>query len=214
MVWQGPDELRALLVPVESLVPWASNYRRGRVDMIAASLRAFGQMKPVVAKGGTVYVGNHTMLAAIEAGYTHLAAIDAIGLSDDEVMGYAVADNATADEAENDRDLLAPILQQLRERDALDTAWAPSDTDALLDALGAVTRAAATSAGATPDDDEDDPPPASDGTSEPRERREVVLVFPTAQEHDEMMAQVARLRETWGDVPLRLLVLRALRQAT
>ena len=62
------EGLRGLAVPVESVHEDAANVRVGHaVERIAASLRQYGQRKPIVAnrsQGGRVEAGNGTLSAA------------------------------------------------------------------------------------------------------------------------------------------------------
>jgi hypothetical protein len=114
--WQGqparfkvsPD-LAHLLVPIGSIRELPDNPRRGEVAAIKRSLIKFAQRKPLVVNAdpdtagrphaertGVAEAGNHTTLAALADGWTHLAVS---WEADDEAtaLAYAVADNRTSE---------------------------------------------------------------------------------------------------------------------
>lgn len=129
--WEGPDELRPLLVPIGSLVPLPGNPRRGDIEAVARSLERFGQRKPTTSRtsDNVVTAGNHTRYAALSLGWTHLANV---GVDDDDVTSkaWAVADNRTSDLATNDEADLAAMLAEINALDAsLMTAAGYSDND-------------------------------------------------------------------------------------
>ena len=114
--------LRPLAVPIEDLVPDPANARTHPAEnlgAIRASLRVYGQRKPVVVnrRTGVVEAGNGTLAAARELGWTHLAAV----YVDDEPVtaaGFAVADNRSSELAEWDDDALAKLLPTIETDDA------------------------------------------------------------------------------------------------
>ena len=72
-------QLRPLAVPIGSLVLDPENARRHdrrNIEAVKASLTRFGQVKPVVVqeRGRIVRAGNATVEAAIELGWTEIAA--------------------------------------------------------------------------------------------------------------------------------------------
>lgn len=130
-VWDGPEQLRPLLVPIDTLVPLQGNPRRGDVEAVVRSLTEFGQLKPVTHRSSdmTVTAGNHTRLAALSLGWTHLASVPT---DHDETRSkaWAVADNRTSDLAVNDDEDLAAMLQEIAAADAeLLHAASYTDTD-------------------------------------------------------------------------------------
>lgn len=85
---------------------------RKNLDAIKASLRKFGQQKPIVVDAkGIVIAGNGTMTAAQELGWTEIAAVrtELVGV---EATAFAIADNRSAELAEWD-DKLADVLKSL-----------------------------------------------------------------------------------------------------
>jgi ParB-like chromosome segregation protein Spo0J len=111
------ESLRPLAVPIADLVPDPANARRHpqkNLDGIAASLRIYGQRKPVVVnrRTGAVEAGNGTLDAAKALGWTHLAAVY---VDDDPATaaGFAIADNRTAELAEWDAAALDKLLHEI-----------------------------------------------------------------------------------------------------
>ncbi len=85
---------------------------RKNLDAIKASLRKFGQQKPIVVDAkGIVIAGNGTITAAQELGWTEIAAYRTT-LTGVEATAFAIADNRTAELAEWD-DKLADVLKSL-----------------------------------------------------------------------------------------------------
>lgn len=106
------EPLRPLAVPIDSLHEDPANARVGHdLDRIAASLKAYGQRKPVIAnraQGNKLEAGNGTWRAAKSLGWTHIAVV----FVDDDpatAAAYGVADNRTAELSRWDNDALREI---------------------------------------------------------------------------------------------------------
>lgn len=156
--WNGPDELKPLLVPISQLQPLPGNPRRGDTDAVARSLERFGQRKPVTYRpsDGIITAGNHTRAGAEQLGWTHVAAV-AIEEPDADAKAWALADNRTSDLATNDDADLAAMLEEIRAADAellAAASYTTDDVDELLAALGHTAEPAPAPAAA------DEPPPA------------------------------------------------------
>lgn len=115
------EPLRALAVPVEQLVPDPANARKHgkeNLEAIAASLRVYGQRKPIVANrtNSVVLSGNGTLTAAKSLGWSHLAVV---WVEDDPATaaGFSIADNRTAELAEWDEDALGKLLESVQTGD-------------------------------------------------------------------------------------------------
>jgi ParB-like chromosome segregation protein Spo0J len=108
-------------------------HSRRNLDAIKASLRKFGQQKPIVVDAkGIVLAGNGTLTAAQELGWTEIQIVrtDLAGV---EATAFAIADNRTAELAEWD-DNLGEVLQSLA-GDGYDLSkigFDQSDLDALI----------------------------------------------------------------------------------
>jgi ParB-like chromosome segregation protein Spo0J len=128
-VWKGADALRPFLVPIGSLEPFPGNPRRGDVAAIRASLRRFGQVRPILVDGSRVVAGHHLRIGAQEEEWTHLAAIENRFDSEAEARAFLLADNRTSELGSFEDELLAA---QLREVEVFEgTGYTEADRDRL-----------------------------------------------------------------------------------
>ncbi|CAB4169577.1 ParB/Sulfiredoxin [uncultured Caudovirales phage] len=104
------------IVDVELLKSHPENPRRGSVPIIAESLRAHGQYRPITAQRSTGHVltGNHTLAAAIHTGMTEVAVVW-VDVDDTEARRILLHDNRSSDFGTYDTDALVALLQQTRE---------------------------------------------------------------------------------------------------
>lgn len=129
--------LLGLCVPIESLHQDPANLRahsERSLKAVTASLARFGQQKPIVFDERMVVVaGNGTLECARRLGWTHIAAVrsDLAGI---ERVGYAIADNRTAELSAWDQDALRSTLQAM---DADTIADAGFDDKELAEFMGA-----------------------------------------------------------------------------
>lgn len=95
IVWHGAEALRQHLVPISDIKENPDNPRRGDVPSLVESLRRFGQTHAVTlaSDGVTLVAGQARRRAALELGWTHLAAIPAEFSDDAEERAFLVADN-------------------------------------------------------------------------------------------------------------------------
>lgn len=132
VVWEGADQLREWLVPVHDLERYPGNPRRGQVSEIAKSLARFGQVRPVLTDGHRIVAGNHTYLAALELGWSHVAAVPNAFKSDDEARAYLLADNRLPELGEYDQTELTAMLEELEQSGRWDgTGYALDDLEDL-----------------------------------------------------------------------------------
>ena len=107
-------------VAVSDLVPYARNARTHspqQVDKIAASIREFGFLNPIIADGQNGIIAVHgRVLAAQKLGLDVLPVIEASHLTDAQRRAYVLADNRLALDAGWDNDLLKIELQDLGEQ--------------------------------------------------------------------------------------------------
>jgi len=100
-------------VPIETLSADPANARKHgerNLEAIAASLRRFGQQKPIVVDSrGVVRAGNGTLAAAKVLGWTHIRVVRS-DLPATELTAFAIADNRTAELAEWDLEVLSGVL--------------------------------------------------------------------------------------------------------
>ena len=130
--------MQSELVAISSLSLDPANVRKHpdkNIQSIIASLKRFGQQKPIVVDAnGIVRAGNGTLMAAQQLGYTEIAIVRS-PLKGSEATAYAIADNRTAELAEWDEGSLAEQLAALQIEDeelALATGFDEADIDALL----------------------------------------------------------------------------------
>lgn len=83
------------------------------IESIVASLRRFGQQKPIVVdKSGVVRAGNGTLEAAKRLGWETIAVVES-QLVGADMSAYAIADNRTAELAEWDDEILKATIEGL-----------------------------------------------------------------------------------------------------
>jgi len=104
-------------VPTASLIPYVRNARThspAQVDKIAASIREFGFLSPIITDGQSgILAGHGRVMAAQKLGLDTLPTIDAAHLTEAQRRAYVLADNRTALDAGWDDDLLKIELQDL-----------------------------------------------------------------------------------------------------
>ena len=109
------------LMPLDRLMPYRGNARthtKKQIRQIAASIRHFGFINPVLIDDGDAIIAGHGRVAA--AKLLGLAAVPTVRLShlsDAEKRAYILADNKLAEKAGWDRELLAIELQGLIDLD-------------------------------------------------------------------------------------------------
>lgn len=172
----APD-LLTLAQPIDSLELLDGNPRIGDVDAVAASLRRFGQRKPIVARRSDrqIIAGNHTYKAACQLGWAEIAVV----LVDDDdatAKAFALADNRTAELGGYDDANLAAMIAEVGEFDAAllaDTGWSCEAVDKLLEEIAAGDQAA------NADDDTavDDEPEPTEPPADPVTKRGDVWIL-------------------------------------
>ena len=104
-------------VPVADLIPYARNSRTHspqQVDKIAASIREFGFLNPIIVDGKSGIVAGHgRVMAAQKLGLASLPVIEAAHLTEAQKRAYVIADNRLALDAGWDNDMLKIELQDL-----------------------------------------------------------------------------------------------------
>ena len=118
------DQLMRFAVPIESIKPWPGNYRKHDIPRLRASLRKFGQtargLALVQQSTMQIYAGNGIHRAAIEEGWTHIAAV-VVDVDDVTAEQYLVADNHLHDVGDDDAEALSRFLAGLHAKGGLDT---------------------------------------------------------------------------------------------
>jgi len=104
-------------------------HSRRNLDAIKASLRKFGQQKPIVVDAkGIVLAGNGTLTAAQELGWTEIQIVRT-ELAGVDATAFAIADNRTAELAEWEEDKLNAVLKSLQDEgvDLVDVGYSMED---------------------------------------------------------------------------------------
>lgn len=84
-------------LPTNQVVPYEFNARtheKFQLNQIAASIKQFGFINPIVVdKDNTIIAGHGRYLAAKEIGLKHLPVLRVEHLTEDQVRAYRLADN-------------------------------------------------------------------------------------------------------------------------
>ena len=120
----------AVLVPIDSLTPDPANVRRhpeNNLEAIKASLKRFGQQKPIVVDSTDIIrAGNGTWAAAKALGWQNIWIIKTT-LAGGDAVAYAIADNRTAELAQWDSPALASQLAALDAHLQLAAGFTPEE---------------------------------------------------------------------------------------
>ena len=202
VIWQGPEALRVLLVPIDEVEEWPGNPRRGNEEMIARSLDEYGQQKNIRVQASThrIVAGNHTRRAAQRLGWTHIAAV-VEEMDDETARDYLLADNKSTDDATyDDGDLLA-MLQSAADSGTLDrTLYSGDELDDLLaNQGGKETEQEETGAGYAPPDErwETDDEGNLRRSGSTGSIKEIRLVF-DQESYEKFTTRLRMLRNEWG----------------
>jgi ParB-like chromosome segregation protein Spo0J len=130
---QYEEDLKPLMVPIDSLIQHPDNFNNGDVDAIIASIEANGMYRPVFAARDTreIIAGNHTWMACKSL---NAEVIPVIWLDGDYQAGVKrmIADNRTAALARPDDTQLLALLAELEVENALlGTGYEERDVEAL-----------------------------------------------------------------------------------
>lgn len=108
-------------ISVADLVPYARNSRTHspqQVDKIAASIREFGFLNPIIVDGQNGIVAGHgRVMAAQKLGLASLPVIEAGHLTEAQKRAYVIADNRLALDAGWDMEMLRIEIGELRDLD-------------------------------------------------------------------------------------------------
>jgi ParB-like chromosome segregation protein Spo0J len=125
------------VMKINDLNNYYKNPRKGNVELVAESLRAYGQYRSIVVNLGTktkrpneVLVGNHTLEAAKKIGLSMLNC-KIIDVDDQTAAKIVLVDNSTSDMGTYDDNLLLELLESL-EDDLAGTGFTDIDIEDLL----------------------------------------------------------------------------------
>lgn len=126
-------------VPLDSLVLYPGNPRRGDVDVIADSMRVNAQYEPLVVQASTrrVLAGNHRLLAAQNLGWEEIDVV-LVDVDDEHARRIMLSSNRTSELGSFDEELLVTQLNALAELDG--TGFGANDLVELESRLEALAR--------------------------------------------------------------------------
>lgn len=121
--------------PIDSLILYPGNPRKGNIQAIRESLRENGQFRPLIVQESTRFVldGNHSLQAAAAEGWKTVKVVF-VDVDEKQAKRIVLVANRTADLATYDADLLAEVLKGLDS--PVGTGYSQQDYDALLEAIG------------------------------------------------------------------------------
>lgn len=126
------------LISVEKLVPYINNARKHseqQVSQIAASIKEFGFINPIIIDSENVLIAGHGRLAAAhKLGLKEVPCLKVEHLSEAQKKAYILADNRLAELATWDDELLKTELFHLKELN-FDTSLAGFDEDFFKDSF-------------------------------------------------------------------------------
>ncbi len=101
-------------VPIDYLEPWPGNPRIHDIAVIADSLRAHGQYRPILVQASTnrIIAGHGTVEAAVSVGWTHVDVIR-LDVDDEQARRILLVDNRSNDLAAYDDAALMALLNEL-----------------------------------------------------------------------------------------------------
>lgn len=133
---------------LDDIKTWEENYRVGDVNAIVASIVQFGYNRVLCIWNNTIVAGNHAYLAlqqiraqglpaplgiAVEDGKWMVPTVDVSQLSWTKAKAYALADNRTAQLADEDPLRLSELLQEVKMEGLLDAVgYTDEDLDEFL----------------------------------------------------------------------------------
>ena len=114
-------EMQYYLADVSELIPYVRNARthsEAQVAQIAASIREFGFLSPIlVAEDNTILAGHGRLAAALKLGLKKVPCVKENHLSETQKRAYIIADNKLSLNAGWDSELLAVELSELEGAD-------------------------------------------------------------------------------------------------
>lgn len=102
---------------VDKLIPYVNNSRTHtdeQVCQVAASIKEFGFLNPIIIDGAQCIIAGHCrLLAAKQLGINKVPCIEAGYLTEDQKKAYVIADNKLALNASWDNELLSSVIGEL-----------------------------------------------------------------------------------------------------
>lgn len=128
------EEIRDLLVDIETVHQYPGNPNSGDIDAVAESIEVNGFYSPILVQASTGYIvaGNTRYAAMLSLGATMIPA-RLVEMSDEQAKRILVVDNRTNRLGRDDDAALAELLDDLSGTDIrlLGTGFIPDDLDRL-----------------------------------------------------------------------------------
>ncbi|MCC9750481.1 ParB N-terminal domain-containing protein, partial [Streptococcus agalactiae] len=125
-------------VDIDSIKPYQKNARLNdgdAVEKVAASIKEFGFQQPILVDENNVIITGHTRLKAAKSlGIDKIPISHAIGLTDEQIKAYRLADNRVAEFSMWDFDLLESEIEELTTIDMSKFGFDLSIDDLAIDA--------------------------------------------------------------------------------
>jgi hypothetical protein len=139
--WNGTTDPDARSVPLDALTPHERNYNRhpaAQIERLQASLREFGQPRPIVVHRGVILAGHGVYMAAKASGWSNIwCSVVPDAWTPERAQAYLVADNETRRGAEPEAEVLAELVEAARQEvDLAALGFDGAGLDALLADLG------------------------------------------------------------------------------
>lgn len=136
----APTDVRITVeyTDINSLVPYSFNPRdnAAAIASVAASIKTFGFIIPVIIDADNVLVAGHTRVEAAKTlGMTEVPTVTATHLTEEQINAFRLIDNKVAELAKWDFDLLSGEIGKLSESGLTltDFGWTKSELDCLTD---------------------------------------------------------------------------------
>ena len=127
------EDLKPLLVDIDSITQHPDNYNNGDIDAITESIEVNGMYRPVYVQKDTGYIvaGNHTWLACKQLGATQIPVVT-LDIDENTTRRILLGDNKIAANAMPDPALLLDLLDLVAAEDnLLGTGYKEHDLDVL-----------------------------------------------------------------------------------
>ena len=119
------------MIDLSDIEIYPNNPRKGNIDLIAESLKNYGQYKPITVnkRNNQILAGNHTYQAAEQLGWGKIA-VTFVDVDDATAAKIVAIDNKTSDMGVYDTEKLLELLDELPDLSA--TGYTQDDIDSLM----------------------------------------------------------------------------------
>ena len=112
------DQLQIEYVDIGTVKPYYRNARHNdgeATEKLAESIKEFGFQQPILVDDNNIIITGHTRLkAALSLGIDKIPIARAVGLSDEQIKAYRIADNRVAEYSTWDKELLDIELAEFK----------------------------------------------------------------------------------------------------